>query len=65
MRHISLYEFRFVPVGYGLYKVFYTDPRGIVWTACVNDMTLIDATKNADIPKQKDLHYLLQVCRRG
>ena len=65
MRHISLYEFRFVLAGYGLYKVLYTDPRGVVWAAHINDITLIDATKNADEPEQKDLHYLLQVCRRG
>jgi len=65
MRHIQLPEFTFVFAGHGLYKVLYTDPRGTVWIAYVNDMTIIDATKNADEPKQKDLHQLLRICRRG
>lgn len=65
MIHINLSEFRFILSGYGLYKVIYTDPRGTIWIAYINDMTLIDKTKNADEPKQRDLHRLLQTCRRG
>ena len=45
----SIYDFSFIPSGYGHYKVTYTSPvTGKQWTATTNDMPLIDATKNAD-----------------
>ena len=52
-------DFTFMPSGYGHYKVTYTSPTtGKQWTKITNDMPLIDATKNADEPKQKDLNEL-------
>lgn len=61
---ISIYDFRFMPCGFGHYDVTYTSPcTGKKWHAVVNDMTLIDATKNAENPKVKDLNYLKRFCK--
>ena len=38
---------------------------GKQWTAKTNDMPLIDATKNADEPKRRDLETLKRVCKNG
>lgn len=52
-------DFTFVPSGYGHYKVTYTSPTtGKQWTKITSNMPLIDATKNAEEPKQKDLNEL-------
>lgn len=57
-------DFRFEFAGYGHYKVTYTSPvTGKQWTAKTNDMPLIDATKNADEPKRRDLETLKRVCK--
>ena len=56
---ISISDFSFVFSGYGHYRVTYTSPiTGKQWTKVTNDMPLIDATKNCDEPKQKDLESL-------
>jgi hypothetical protein len=56
---ISISDFSFLPSGYGHYKVTYTSPTtGKQWTKVTNNMPLIDATKNADEPKRKDLEEL-------
>ena len=56
---ISISDFSFLPSGYGHYRVTYTSPiTGKQWTNVTNDMPLIDATKNADEPKRKDLEEL-------
>lgn len=34
-----------------------------MWVNVTNDMTLIDATKNADEPKAKDLKKLKRLCK--
>lgn len=61
---IQIYDFSFKPSGWGHYKVTYTSPKtGKQWTATVNDMTLIDATKNADNPKVIDLNRLKAKCK--
>jgi len=61
---ISKHDFRFMPSGYGHYKVTYTSPvTGRQWTAITSDMPLIDATKNCDEPKVRDLNYLKKVCK--
>lgn len=61
---ISLSDFRFMPSGYGHYQVTYISPvTGKRWTATTNNMPLIDATKNADSPKIKDLNELKRVCK--
>ena len=56
---ISISDFSFLPSGYGHYKVTYTSPTtGKQWVKVTNNMPLIDATKNADEPKRKDLEEL-------
>lgn len=63
---IQLSDFNFLPSGYGHYKVTYTSPvTWKEWSATVCDMTLIDATRNADEPKRKDLERLKRMCKRG
>jgi len=62
---IQLSDFRFQFVGYGHYTVTYTSPKtGRSWLRTTNDMTLIDATKNTDEPKKKDLHILRRFCKQ-
>jgi hypothetical protein len=56
---ISISDFSFLPSGYGHYRVTYTSPiTGKQWEKTTNNMPLIDATKNADEPKRKDLEEL-------
>ena len=56
---ISINDFSFSFSGYGHYKVTYTSPvTGKSWSTVTNNMPLIDATKNADEPKRKDLEEL-------
>lgn len=57
-------DFSFLPYGYGHYRVTYTSSvTGKSWTTVTNDMPLIDATKNADEPKQVDLNRLKRMCK--
>lgn len=57
-------DFDFRPAGYGRYDVTYTSPAtGKQWTAEITDMELIDATKNADEPKVRDLEALKYHCK--
>lgn len=61
---ISRTDFNFTPSGFGHYKVTYTSPKmGKQWSKITNDMPLIDATKNADEPKKKDLNLLKSLCK--
>lgn len=63
-RKTTIYDFYFSPSGYGHYKVTYTSPvTGKQWTVITDDMILIDATKNADEPKKKDLERLKRLCK--
>jgi hypothetical protein len=58
-KKISISDFSFVFSGYGHYKVMYTSPiTGKQWEKTTNNMPLIDATKNCDEPKRKDLEEL-------
>jgi hypothetical protein len=60
----QLSDFRFVFAGYGHYEVTYTSPvTGKEWMKVLNDMTLIDATKNEDEPKQSDLNALKRIVK--
>jgi hypothetical protein len=60
----QLSDFSFVFAGYGHYKVTYTSPvTGKAWTATTSNMPLIDATKNADEPKQADLNQLKRIVK--
>ena len=61
---ININDFRFEIVGYGHYRVTYTSPvTGKQWTAVTNNMPLIDATRNSEEPKKKDLEQLKRVCK--
>lgn len=63
-RNISISDFTFKFSGYGHYNVSYTSPvTRRVWTKTINDMTIIDDTKNADNPKVKDLEKLKRICK--
>ena len=57
-KSISITNFDFKFAGYGHYKVTYTYPSGKQIWSNINDMTIIDATKNSDSPKTKDLNTL-------
>lgn len=60
----SKYDFTFLPAGYGHYRVTYTSPAtGKEWQTVINDMELIDAVKNNDKPKRKDLEMLKWLCK--
>ena len=59
---ISVYDFGFSLVGYGRYIVEYKSESEEVYKAVVTDMELIDATKNSDSPKVKDLKALKTLC---
>ena len=59
MANISICDFEFQFVGYGHYKVTYTSPKtNKSWSKTIDDMTLIDSTKNADEPLVKNLNAL-------
>ena len=61
----SIYDFTFRFKGYGHYQVIYVSPvTGKVWKVTTNDMPLIDATKNSDTPKRKDLEQLKRLCKK-
>lgn len=63
---IKLSDFTFQFAGYGHYKVTYTSPNtGKQWTATTNNMPLIDATKNAELPLVKNLKQLKRVCKNN
>ncbi len=64
MKKVSISDFRFFLEGYGVYRVIYESPvTGGRWQATIDDMTLIDATKNSENPKQKDLENLKRICK--
>ena len=52
---LKITDFSFSFSGHGHYRVTYTYPSGKTITSTINHMPLIDATKNADEPKKKDL----------
>lgn len=54
---ISINDFEFEFAGYGHYKVTYTSPKTYKqWSRVINDMRLIDRTKNEGCSaKKKDL----------
>jgi hypothetical protein len=61
---MDIQDFDFKFTGYGHYQVTYTSPRsGNKWRVTTTDMELIDATKNSDTPKKKDLLTLKRLCK--
>jgi len=60
----QLQHFKFHFAGYGHYKVTYTSPAtGKEWSKTINDMTIIDRTKNADTPTAAALLQLKKICK--
>lgn len=58
-RTISISDFSFIPAGYGHYRITYKSPlSGKQWEKITCNMLLVDATKNSDNPKKKDLEEL-------
>jgi hypothetical protein len=61
---IRLTDFTFKFSGYGHYEVTYTSPiTSKKFTTITNNMPLVDATKNAESPKIKDLIELKKLCK--
>lgn len=64
MKKISISDFEFRAEGYGHYRVTYTSPTtGKQWSTVIDDMTIIDDTKNSENPKKKDLESLKWLCK--
>ena len=62
----ELSDFQFEPKSHGCYKVTYTSPvTHKTWSAIIDDMTIIDATKNAFEPKRRDLDILKSIVKNG
>ena len=63
-KKISISDFTFVFSGYGHYKVTYRSPITFKeWTRTIDNMPLIDATKNAEEPRRKDLEELKRLVK--
>ena len=63
---ISISDFHFKFAGYGHYTVTYTSPvTEKQWERTITDMTIIDATKNEDDPKIKDLKHLKKIVKNA
>lgn len=61
---ISKSDFTFLFSGNGHYKVTYTSPTtGKEWTTVIDDMTIIDKTKNEEFPRRTDLEILKRICK--
>lgn len=67
MKANDLHNFTFKSIGYGHYRVTYTtDKRGDYWVNAITDMSLIDATKNSEWAKLRDIEHLRKcVCYGG
>lgn len=62
--NISKKDFTFKLVGHGHYRVTYKSPKtSKMWSATINDMTIIDLTKNEENPKKKHLNQLKKLCK--
>jgi hypothetical protein len=63
MKANDLSQFSFKKVSSGCYKVAYCTPNyRNVYIAYINDMTIIDATLNADVAKIADIKWLRHIC---
>ena len=61
---LNISNFNFYFCSYGHYKVTYTNElNGKQYSRTTTDMELIDSTKNAEHPKQKDLQRLKKICK--
>jgi hypothetical protein len=61
---MKITDFKFKYASYGLYEVTYTSPKtNKQYKTITNNMPLIDATKNSENPKIKDLNILKYTCK--
>lgn len=66
MKANDLSKFCFKKVSSGAYRVWYFTERGDYYVARIEDMMVIDNTKNAEWAKCEDIEHLRnQVKRRG
>ncbi|MCQ2348944.1 MAG: hypothetical protein MJZ98_00520 [Paludibacteraceae bacterium] len=65
MKANDLSKFDFVFAGSGHYKVRYTTERGDYYVKLVTDMTIIDATLNAEWAKLEDIKILRDYVKSG
>ena len=57
-------DFTFTLSSRGMYQVTYQSPAtNKKWWKTICDMPLIDATKNEENPKRKDLEILKWICK--
>lgn len=64
-RAIEKGDFSFKFSGHGHYKVTYYSPvTQKSWSRTIDDMQLIDNTKNEESPKKKHLKHLKEICKR-
>lgn len=63
--HVEKSDFRFIPSGFGVYKVYYTSPRtGKTWRMLLTDMFWIDTIQNEDYPRKFLLYQLMRKVKR-
>ena len=59
-------DFNFSYSGFGHYIVTYTSAKtGKKWSKVIDQMDLIDRTKNEDNPKKKDLEILKYIIKNA
>lgn len=59
-------DFNFNYSGFGHYIVTYTSPKtNKKWSKVIDQMDLIDRTKNEDNPKKKDLEILKYIIKNA
>ena len=67
-RKTTIDDFRYLRLGYGVYRVIYTSPAtGDMWVEIIHDTELTDATLHteAEFIKQKDIERLKKRCKEG
>lgn len=63
---ISINDFEFRFAGYGHYHVTYHSPNNMdKWCTIINDMTIIDNTKNNPNRTKVSLQNLRRLCKKG
>jgi predicted Rdx family selenoprotein len=61
---INILDFKFEQAGYGHFKVTFISPvTGKKWTKTIDNMLIIDRTRNADEPTKKDLQTLKKLVK--
>ena len=59
-------DFNFSYSGFGRYIVTYTSPKtNKKWSKVITDMSIIDATKNEEFPRVKDLEMLKYIIKNA